>query len=301
MPSACDARSWSYIARAEASATDCGSLMRRPALFAGELRVALFGERGDAFRIVLRTAELALEIAFRIERLLERAAPRLVDRLLGPRQATRRCKRQLLRERVDRLLELSVFNATPDQTPLRRLLRRQFVGQQCEAHGARIADEPRQQPRAAGIRHQTQLAERLNEVCGTSCDHEIARQRDVRPRAGCDAVDCRDDWHRQIAQRQHQRLVVFVDRLTEIDALPAWRYCAIAEILAGAETTTGASEHEHARGSVLRELAQRIAHFTVHLDVEAVQSIRPVQSQARDAVAHIAKDGLVAHVSARRK
>src|SRR5262245_57493940 len=116
MPSACDARSCSYIARAEASATDCGSLMRSPALSAGELRVALFGKGRDAFRIILRPAELALEIAFRIECLLERAAPRFVDRLLGPRQAARRCDRELLRERVDCLFELGVFDTAPDQT-----------------------------------------------------------------------------------------------------------------------------------------------------------------------------------------
>src|SRR5512138_3598276 len=103
MPSACEARSCAYIARAEASATDCGSLMRIPALSAGELRVALCGECGDALRIILRTAELTLKIAFLIECLLERAAPRLIDRLLGPREAAGRCDRELLGERVDGL------------------------------------------------------------------------------------------------------------------------------------------------------------------------------------------------------
>ena len=272
-----------------------------PALSAGELRVALFGEGSDAFRIVLRAAELALEIALLLQRLLERPAPRFVDRLLGPCKTARRCDGELLRERVDCLLEFVVFNAAPDQAPLRRLLCRQFVCQQCETHRARIADQSRQQPRAAGVRHQTQLAERLYEARRASRDHEVARQRDVRTCACSDAVDCSNHRHRQIAEREHQRLVVLVDRLAEVDALSARRDCTIAEILAGTESTTGPSEHEHSRGAVLRQLAQRIAHFAVHLDVETVQSIRPIQRQARDAVTHIAQDGLVAHVSARRK
>ena len=132
-------------------------------------------------------------------------------------------------------------------------------------------------------------------------DDEIACERDVRARAGSNAVDCGDHWHRQVTQREHQRLVVLVDRLAEIDALPARRDSAVAEILAGAKTAASASEHEHACRAVFRQAAQRIAHFAVHLDIETVQSIRPVQRQPRDAVAHVEQEGLVAHVSARRK
>src|SRR6185436_5075597 len=300
MPSACDARSSPYIARAEASATDCGSLMTSE-LAAGEFWIALFGEGSDAFRVVLRTAELALEVAFLIERLLERPAPRLVDRLLRARQTARRRKRQLLRERVDRLLELAIFEAAPDQAPLRRLLRRQLVRQQGEAHRSRVAEQPRQQPRAAGIRHEAEFAEGLNEARRAGREHEITRQRDVCASAGGDAIDCSDDRHRQIAQREHERLVVLVDRLAEIDALPARRDGAVAEILAGAETTARAREHEYTCGAVCRQLAQCVAHFTVHLDVETVQAVRPIQRQTRDAIAHVEQNGLVAHVSARRK
>ena len=60
------------------------------ALAAGELRRALLGERGDAFGIVLRAAQLALEIALLVELLLERTAPGFVDRLLGARETARR-------------------------------------------------------------------------------------------------------------------------------------------------------------------------------------------------------------------
>ena len=184
------------------------------------------------------------------------------------------------------MLELGVFDAAPDQAPLRRLLRRQLVAQQCQAHRARIAEQPRQQPRAAGVRHQAELAERLNEARRARRDHQIAGQRDVRARAGGHAVDGGDDRHRQIAQREHQRLVVLLDRLAEIDALPARRDGAIAEILAGAEAAAGAGEHQHARSAIFRQATERIAHFAMHLDVEAVEPIGPVQRQPRDAVAH---------------
>jgi hypothetical protein len=51
----------------------------------------------------------------------------------------------------------------PDQAPFGGLFGGQFVGQQGQAHGARHADALRQEPGAAGVRNQADLAEGLQE------------------------------------------------------------------------------------------------------------------------------------------
>src|SRR5918992_3843961 len=95
---------------------------------AAEARVTLLGECGNALGIVLRPAELALKIALRIELLLERASPGFVDRLLRACEAACRCRGELFGERVHGVLEFRVIDASPDEPPLRCLLRGKLVG-----------------------------------------------------------------------------------------------------------------------------------------------------------------------------
>ena len=65
-------------------------------------------------------------------------------------------------------------------------------------------------------------------------------------------------------QREHERLVVALDRFAEVGPRAARRHRAVAEVLARTEAAAGAGQHQHAR-AVLGHARERIAHFRVHL------------------------------------
>ena len=103
-------------------------------------------------------------------------------------------------------------------------------------------------PPESGI--EPDLAERLDEARRLRGDDDVAGEREVGARAGRDAVDRADDRQRQRAQREHQRLVVALDRRAEIDRRVAGRHRAIGEILPRAEAAAGAGQQQHARRRV---------------------------------------------------
>src|SRR5256884_5524632 len=180
MPSVCEARSRAKSAaggcsarRCAASAASAGSFISvashcaassRRTSAPGEARRALFGERRDPFRIVGAVPELALVVALHVQLLRERAAPALVDGLPGAREGAGRCGGELSRQSVHDFGELTVLDAAPDQSPGGGLLGGQLLAEERESHGARRADEARQEPGAAGIRNETELRERLHEA-----------------------------------------------------------------------------------------------------------------------------------------
>ena len=140
-----------------------------------------------------------------------------VQRFLGAREPARRRRRELRDDPVRGRRKLGIVDALPDESPGRRLLGGDPVAEQRHSHRPRGADQPRQEIGAAGVGHEPELRERLDEARRPRGDHEIAGERDVGARAGGDAVDRADDRHRQRAQRQHQRLVVALDRRAEVD------------------------------------------------------------------------------------
>src|SRR2546429_542704 len=75
-----------------------------------------------------------------------------------------RCGGELSRQSVHDFGELTVLDAAPDQSPGGGLLGGQLLAEERESHGARRADEARQEPGAAGIRNETELRERLHEA-----------------------------------------------------------------------------------------------------------------------------------------
>ena len=126
--------------------------LRKAFIASGEMRRPLGGERGHPFPIVLAVAELALQVALEIELRRQRVAggrlQRLLDRGETPRGRLRQVGQELLRDGR----QLGVLDALPDEPPLRGLLRRQLVAEEREAERARVADEARQEVRAAGSR-----------------------------------------------------------------------------------------------------------------------------------------------------
>ena len=137
-------------------------------------------------------------------------------------------------------------------------------------------------PPESGI--EPDLAERLDEARRLRRDHDVAGEREVGAGAGGDAVDRADDRHRQRAQRQHQRLVVALDRRAEVDGRAAGRDRAVAPGPAR-RRSRGRRRSAAARAPTRRPStrAERVAHLGVHRVVEAVEPVGPVERQPRDA------------------
>src|SRR6266404_2287758 len=240
MPSACEARSSSNSRAAARSARRCpastasgGTPMARSAT--REARRALLGEGCDPFRVIHAVTELALVVALDIQLLRQRAAQTLVDRLLGVRQSAGRCGGELPRQTLDHRSELAVFDATPDQPPGGGLLGAELVAEEREPERARRADQARQSPRAPRIRHEAQLRECLHEARRACGDHQITGERNVGAGPGGHAVDRCNHRQRQGTQREHQGLVVLLDRCGQVRRRTPRRDRPIVEVLTGAE------------------------------------------------------------------
>ena len=100
--------------------------------------------------------------------------------------------------------------------------------------------------------------------------------------------------------REHQRPIVVLDRCAEIHGRSTRRDRAIGQVLPRAERAARAGEQQHARIAVSRDPRQRVAQLGMHLGGEAVQPVRPVQRDARDAVTGFEADLLVVHRPAPR-
>ncbi len=191
--------------------------------------------------------------------------------------------------------QLGVLDALPDQAPIRGLLRRELVAEQREAHRARRSDETRQEVRAARVRNEADLRERLDEARRFGSDDEIARQRDVGPRARRHAVDDADDRQRQRTQAQDERLVVAFDRGAEVHRRLTGRDGAIREILAGAEAAARPGQQQCAHRRVVLDAQERVANLGMHRVVEAVEAIGAIERQPRDPAVDREQDIFVAH------
>src|SRR4029077_12375742 len=172
IPSACEARSRSNMAAAARSASSCASSAARVSVMGlapgecggtgsvtAETRRALGGKGGDALGVVLRAAELALVVALDVELCGERAPQAFVDGLLGTRQTAGGGGGKVSRQVLDDAGKLGVLDAAPDQAPVRRLLRGELVAEEGESQRAGRPHEARQEPGAAGIRHQAEPGE----------------------------------------------------------------------------------------------------------------------------------------------
>ena len=92
-------------------------------------------------------------------------------------------------------------------------------------------------------------------------DDDVAGERDVGARAGGDAVDRADDGQRQAAQRQHQRPIVALDRLAQVDRRIARRDGAIGQVLARAESASRTGQQQHARAAFAADPGERVAQL----------------------------------------
>jgi len=174
---------------------------------------------------------------------------RRVEGTLDPGESEGRRDGEMLREPLRLGHQPVVVDRFPDESPGFGLLRRQRLSQQCESARAGGADKPRQKPGAAGIRHQPDLGEGLDEVDAPRGEYDVAGKRDVGAGAGGDAVDRGDNWKRQGSQFPNQRIVVGLDGATEVrPGIAAGG--AIGEILSGAEAAARAGQQQGAAGGI---------------------------------------------------
>src|SRR4029077_7812700 len=96
-------------------------------------------------------------------------------------------------------------------------------------------------------------------------------------------------------QASHERRVVLLHRIAEVDRAAARRHGPIAEILARAETAASAGEQHDPDRLVRAHLANRVAQLLVHLHVEAVQLVGPVQRDSRGPTLVREENGFVTH------
>ena len=211
------------------------------------------------------------------------SAARCANGGLGGGEAPSGRAGEMLGERIDGGGRFRILDAAPDHAPGGGLFGGQFVAEQGQAQRPRVADQARQAPCPAAVGNQSELAKGLNEAGGTRRDDQIAGQRDIGARSCRNAIDRRDHGHGQGMQCEHQRIVVLVHGSPEIEADRAPR-CAIREILAGAESAAGTGEHQHAGAAARIARASACLHLAVHLDVEAVELVGPIQRQPGDAI-----------------
>src|SRR5258705_489020 len=243
MPSARAALSREYSAALTCSASRCASLMIAISSSSSEIRRALFDEGAHAFAIIVACPEFALVVALEVQLLLQSVLPGGAERLLGSRKPARRRRGELLRERLDGRCQRIVIDHLPDHAPAGGILRAQLLSRQGKAERPGRSDEPRERPRARGIRHQAQLAERLYETGRAGGDDQIAGDRDIGAGAGSDAVHRRDHGHGEAAQGRDEWRVVFFNGFAEIDGRGTRSHGPIVEVLARAEATARSREH----------------------------------------------------------
>ena len=213
MPSSCAAVSSAHSASADFLAISCGVM---PGLLRPEVRRALLQEGRNALDVLVRLAGLPLKVALEIELRVEAVGRRGGEGALHQPERVRRPGREPGRDLVRLAHELVVVDGALDHAPGLRLLGADRVGEHHQRAGARLADEARQEPGAAGIRDEADPGEGLQEPRRSRRQHDVAGEREVGAGAGRDAVDRADDRLRQFAQGADQRIVALLDRLAEI-------------------------------------------------------------------------------------
>ena len=169
-----------------------------------------------------------------------------------------------------------VFHRAPDQSPVCRFVGRQILRQQGEPARARVANQPRQEPRAAGIRDEPNARKRLDESCFETGDHDVAGERDVAAGAGGNAVDRRDHREGQVRRLANERIVIRLQRAAEHGRFTRLGK-PIAQILAVAEAAAGAGDHQRTAIFIGFRVFDRLAQSLMHRFVEGVELVRPVE------------------------
>ena len=238
---------------------------------------------------------MPLRFEFEVELILERIVRAVPVQLADQRQRDGRAVGELMGELHGLFHQRRVVIDPVDQAPFQRLLGRQPFAQQRQLHRARLADQPRQQPGRAAIRHQADAAERLQEIRRARAQDHVAHQREAHAGAGGRAVDRGDDRAMQVAQTAQERMECGFERRARI-ALARLLVVAALQIGAGAECAARAGQHQATHlGLLLVDGIERLAEAAQHVDRDRVHHLLMVELQDRDRAVEIERDVLELH------
>ena len=142
-----------------------------------------------------------------------------------------------------------VIHHAPDHPPGLGAFGVHRLAEHCQRTGARLADQPRQEEAGAGIRHQADLHERLDEPRAAPRQHDVAGQRVARPGTGGHAIDRAHHRQRHAAQPAHDAVMQVGDG-TEIGRTIRPRHHRRPEFLSRAEASALAGQQQRAAGAI---------------------------------------------------
>ena len=179
------------------------------------------------------------------------------------------------------------------EAALQGLLRREHAAREHPFRGARHADEPRQEPRAARLGHDAAAGEDEADARGRGRDADVHRQRHGDPEAHRRPVDGGDHrlLHVEDAQRYPPASVAMLARRLAspprraVEGLPAAR-----QIGPRAERAARARDDHRAHGIVGIRLVERRDQLVDHHGRHGVQPLGPVEGEGADAVRHGIRD-----------
>mmetsp|Transcript_69586 Transcript_69586/g.163549 ORF Transcript_69586/g.163549 Transcript_69586/m.163549 type:complete len:263 (+) Transcript_69586:2507-3295(+) len=243
----------------------------------------------------MRKTELALQRRFALEGSIEVQLQRLVERAPRLDQGAGRQAGQLLRHRHRGVQQFGVGHHAADQPQPLRVDRLELVAEQGQLQRLGTAHETRQQPGAAAVRHQADLAEGLDEAGAFRRQHEVAAQRQIGTRAGGHTVDRRHHRHRHAAQTQRQRDVVVLQHQPDVLGRSVWRDEWIGQVLAGAEGPARAGDQHRPDLLVCGGGFQRRAQLAEQVGRQRVQCLGAVQAQQKHLALRLDLDQLLGH------
>ena len=186
--------------------------------------------------------------------------------------------------------QLLVVDHRAHQTDAERFVGTDAITQEQQLSRLRRPDGLREHPRAAVVAGAPDAEERADEQRRARRVAQVARAREREAGTGARTVDGRD------GDRGHgvQELGDLHDR-AQVER-PAPRAPTIpsghrGDVTAGAEAASRAGEHDHPRGGIAREIAQRVAQSDHVFEVERVEAFGSVQRDAGDPTVTLDADG----------
>src|SRR4029079_2508098 len=105
------------------------------------------------------------------------------------------------------------------------------------------SDDPRQDECSAAVGDDADPGERLHEVRARGREHDVAREGQVRARAGGDAVHGTDDGFLQLANGANHGVVAVANDVAQVGHLAIARR-RFGEVLSGTKASAGTREYD---------------------------------------------------------
>ena len=216
-----------------------------------ESRGALLDEGGEALGDIRRLPARRLRLHLGVEAPIERPGGRGGQRLLHQPQAGPRRLGQPRCQGANFVHQRFRWHHAVDETDAQRLGGIDHVAEPAQLERLGEPDEPRQEVAAAPVRVQADAREGLAEAGLVRGDPQVARERQVEPRPGGDAVHGRDRRHRQGRQPCHGSAPRLEQGPQLLEARsPFLEPRHVVHVPAGAERTAGPGDHQHARSRI---------------------------------------------------